>query len=327
MKSSLVALLVLIGAGTVSCANPRHPYGVIVSNSEKTAWLGVSVQDVSKSLADKKKLKVDEGAYVFDVVDDSPADEAGIREGDVIVKFDGAKIAGSDELVESVRKTPPKTKVDIEIVRGEEHKTLTATVGREPRNYSYSFGFGDDGIRTPMPPRMPRVRIPRMHFNTMTFSRTESNGLAVQDLTRQLAEYFELPDKKGALVVEVAKGSEAEKAGVKAGDVITKVDGFTVHDASGVVDALDDIKESKDVKIDLVRKGKALTVTMKISARDDDDDESFLESHPRGHSLSRSHWDFNGLDELKIELQNLQKDIREQLRDVRRKVTRDILGS
>ena len=264
--SAINAVAILLASSILYGCPPQHSKQFsVMSRHNPGAWLGVSVQDVNKQSSEKKKLTVKEGAYVTDVVEDSPADRAGIQEGDVIVKVDDKEISGSNDLTKAVGKTPPGTKVKIDLVRGDERKTFTVPLGKMPRAYAYSFGLGQ-GF-SPMPlPRIPRVNVPGAFFG-----HSESNGLVVQDLTKQLAEYFELPDKKGALVVEVKKGSEADQAGLRAGDVITKIGETRIHDAAEVVDELNDIEDSTAVAVEVVRKGKPLTLKMKIEAEDDDD--------------------------------------------------------
>src|SRR5215831_14913405 len=77
--------------------------------SKSRAWLGVQVEDVSGRMSEDKKLSVKSGAYVGGVEDDSPADKAGIKEGDVIVKLNGSTIEDSDDLIRSLERVKPKS--------------------------------------------------------------------------------------------------------------------------------------------------------------------------------------------------------------------------
>jgi len=105
----------------------------------------------------------------------------------------------------------------------------------------------------------------------------EWNGLEVQELTRQLAEFMEVPGGRGLLVTEVEKGSEGEKAGFKAGDVITKLDGTTIRDVGDFADVVRDAKKESDVPCDIFRKGKSVSLKWHVTRDDWEDSEEWDE--------------------------------------------------
>ncbi len=150
--AGLLAVL-MIAVVTLGCGQTMSRT-YVYKNSSRQGWLGVELQDVDSHLKAKKHLDVDEGAYVSGVVDESPAQKAGIEEGDVITKFDGKTIDDSEDLMNAVRRVKPKTEVKIDVVRGKDRKTLTATIGKnsEPRSYSFNF---NDGEVTPRIPNGP----------------------------------------------------------------------------------------------------------------------------------------------------------------------------
>lgn len=286
-------------------------------------WLGVMITDVTPRTKEKKKLSVGSGALVTAVTEDSPADKAGIEEGDVIVGFDGKRVEDSDDLTSAVRKAKPRNEVSIEIVRKDEHKTLTAKLGREsvPRAFSYNFN-GLKHLRIPRMPAMPG------HLGM--YSSEDLHGIEVQELTRQLADYFEVPNGHGVLVSSVEDGSDAGKAGVKAGDVITKAGGSEVRDPEDLRDGLSPEKAS-DVSLEIVRKGKAQTLTLHVAGQDDDEEEddddgaSFNSCPPGGHSWNDAAALSRGLrheilDHVMQQLQSLQRNLRERLESVGRTI-------
>ena len=277
LNAAIIMLLMSIPATFVTAQSGSHVFRI--DRHRDQGWLGVMIEDVTKRLKEKKKLSVDAGAYVTDVTEDSPADKAGIKEEDVIVSFDGKRIDESDDLSNAVHRTKPKAEVKIGIVRDGEQKTLTATIAREraPRAYSFQFNDGNT-FSTPRIPRMPRAPMMPKHFH-FSFG-NELYGIEGQDLNEQLAEYFEVPGKHGVLVARVEKGGDADKAGVKAGDVITKANGNAVRDFDDLREELSESKDNK-VSLDVIRKGKTLSLTMLLSREDDDsmddddDDASF----------------------------------------------------
>lgn len=288
----IVCVIVIGTCITVGCANPQRHNVVIVKDGKQLAWLGVQLQDVTSRLKDRKDLSVAQGAYVDEVIDDSPAEKAGIKEGDVIIKFDGATIEDSDDLTNAVKKTPPKTEVKIELLRKSEKKTVTATLGRQraPEAYSYRFEMP----QMPRMPRMPKMpSLPRQNFSYHFYSDEDMYGLELQGLTKQLGEYFEVPGGKGLLVSGVESGSTAEKAGFKTGDVITKINSRSIRDMEDFHEELSDSKDSA-ASVEVIRKGKSVMFSIPVVKDDDeenDDESSIYRTMPSdGSGHNRSWW-------------------------------------
>jgi membrane-associated protease RseP (regulator of RpoE activity) len=230
---------------------------VTLVSASARGWLGVSLDDVTPRLARKKALSVEEGAYVTGVEDGSPADDAGIRTGDVIVEFDGKTITDADELIEAVRRTKPGTEVSITVMRGNERKTLTATIERrrEPRVFSFR-----------MPP-LPRFDVwPDFEVRRMATVR----GMRVETLTKQLGEYFGAPKGRGVLVRSVRRDSDADKAGFTAGDVITKIEDDAVADVDDLLDALRRYRKRDSVAVEIIRRGTKQILSWSLKGTDDD---------------------------------------------------------
>ncbi|MEX0735903.1 MAG: PDZ domain-containing protein, partial [Bacteroidota bacterium] len=149
--------------------------------SSRPGWLGVSIQDITPGLKKSMDLKTDEGALVAEVTEKSPAEEAGVMDGDVILQFGTRQVEDTYDLQRAVSKTEPGTKVSMLVLRKGEKKTLSVTVGKAPRTRSFAFAM----------PRGGRVEV---------FGRSNLQGLRLRELNEQLAEYFGAPEKKGVLV-------------------------------------------------------------------------------------------------------------------------------
>jgi membrane-associated protease RseP (regulator of RpoE activity) len=250
--------------GGTACGHGRNDRGVIVrvkSPDERSGYLGVSIQDMTRRLAKSMDVKTDEGALVNDVTEDSPADKAGIKEEDIIVEVDGKKITDADNLREVVRKIKPETKVNIVVLRKDEKKTLAATIGKAPRSRSYSYSY-----TAPTIPRVPRI--PRGPMNIHIFRSSGLLGMELTELNKQLGKYFEAPNGKGVLVSEVEEESKAEKAGFIAGDVITKIGKETIEDVRDLEHTLRDFKEGDKADVEIVRKGSKKTLTLEVPDMD-----------------------------------------------------------
>lgn len=212
----------------------------------KRGWLGVSISDVTEEIAKEKNLKSEMGAYVSDVVDDSPADSVGIRKGDVVVEFAGKAVEDANDLSKAVSKVEPGTKANLVIHRKGEKKTFQVVIGKLPRRArNFSYFFND---------REPRVRM--FHGGML--------GMGLLELNEQLAEYFGAPNNEGVLVEKVEKGSSAEKAGIKAGDVLLKVGSRSIDEISDVRRALDKFEEGDKVDVEVLRKGSRKTMSVEV---------------------------------------------------------------
>ncbi|GJQ19799.1 MAG: hypothetical protein HBSIN02_01540 [Bacteroidia bacterium] len=209
----------------------------------RAGWLGVSIRDVTKDVRAERKLPSDDGAYVVDVVDESPADSAGLKKGDVIVEFGGRKIYDADDLSKSVKRTEPGTRVPIVVLRNGEKKTLLIVVGKYPRPRVARFFAGPGNV-------------------LRRFQSTGMLGMTVMTLNEQLARYFGAPNDEGVLVESVEKGSAAEKAGIAAGDVILRVGSRSVDEIEDLWRGLDKYEEGDTVEIEVLRKGSKKTLKL-----------------------------------------------------------------
>jgi S1-C subfamily serine protease len=328
MQRTLLALVLLLAAAMAVPYAPAQAQTFFRSSSGGTR-LGVSLQDVTPRLKEREKLSVSEGAYVSDVAEESPADRAGIEEGDVIVSFAGKPITESDELVKAVKKAPTGEPVEVVLDRAGQKKTLTVKLRKSSNSYSFSSGGGSHGFAV-TPPSMPRA--PRaFNFNIVTMQVLE--GMQVQKLTKQLAEYFEVPSGRGLLVTAVEKRSPASEAGVKAGDVIVKVNSSAVRDIDELREDLSE-KENQSVSVEIIRHGKSQTLTLKVEGdgdedEDEDDDVSMnITIPPMTHGAMRAsigavNKDF--LRELHETLSQMQERIRQKMERLQERISDRVL--
>ena len=301
MKLTIVgfALAVFLGAvmaQTASAQQERREVKVYTSGDhQKGGWLGVAIQDISSKVAKKKGLKNEEGAYVTDVVDECPADSAGIKEGDVIVEFNSKKIDDADDLLRAVQKAKPGTKTSIVILRNNEKKSLDIAVGknrRERRSEAFTFA----------PPATPHIAM---------FSSSRRWGLELSELNEQLGEYFGAPNGRGLLVERVEKKSNGAKAGFKAGDVITKINKSSIEDLRDLSDALEDAEEGDKVDVEVLRKGA--TQTLKVEIEEDDDAPSSFNYHFNGMPGRELMRDFRINPIPSVDMDNLRMQIQQSI--------------
>jgi C-terminal processing protease CtpA/Prc len=222
------------------------------SSKDKRAWLGVYMQDIDEELAESFDLKTEEGVLVDDVIDDSPADEAGLRSGDVIYEFDGKKIMDSDDLTRTLRKYNPGDEIELKILRNGKEKTFAVELEKQS-SYREAFSYFEDSKNL--------YGLPGLGSKSIWISDDGGGYLGVStiELSEQLAEYFGV--RHGVLVSEVEEDTPAEESGIKAGDVIVSVDRESVDSPSELREIIRDYEEGDEVNITVIRKEKEQTFT------------------------------------------------------------------
>lgn len=204
--------------------------------------------------------QADKGAQIQSVNDESAADKAGLKEGDVITKIDDKKIETPDDLTEAIQDHKPGDKVSITYLRDKKEQKASAELGKWKGAGVYTFQNGqnfnmDFEKMIPKIKSIPRTRITAPHGQAWGWSGGGPKlGISVQD-----AE-----DGKGVNVIEVDEDGNAAKAGIKEDDIITEVDGKAINSADEIAKVMKDNKDKVSVKVKLQRKGKTENVEVKI---------------------------------------------------------------
>ncbi len=159
-------------------------------------WLGVVIQKMTPEIAKSFGLKESEGALVADVMDQSPADKAGIKRGDVIISYNGKKIKDNETLPRLVAATEIGAKAKIVLIRDKKQMEVSVVIGE----------LQEEGLRASKKTEIEK-----------------DLGLVVQDITAEIAKHLNLKDKKGVIVTDVIPGSPAQEADIRSGDVIREI--------------------------------------------------------------------------------------------------------
>ena len=236
------------------------------------AYLGVRLEDVGKDDVARLKLPEERGALVKSVEKDTPAEKAGLKEGDVILRYQGESVLSAAQLARLVRETPPGRTVSLEVNRAGGTQKLSATLEEGRRLH---FG-GDFEVpvppEPPLPPEVPEAfrledlgRGRRLLWRDRWSERGPRKlGIRYQEIEGQLAEYFRLTEREGVLVTSVEEGSPAAQGGIKAGDVVLKFAGKTVRDGDDLRSALDAARPGDEVVLTVQRDGKPLDLKVKL---------------------------------------------------------------
>src|SRR5215831_6833965 len=247
------------------------------TTSSKRAWLGVTTQELSDDLRDALDIKND-GVLVNRVVTGSPAEKAGLKKGDVIISFRDHSVDSPSALADAVQTAGVGTSASMRVVRRGAIQNMTAKLVSRPDSLDFDergdWSDSHNHVRVwkngheISPDDMDMHGLEGLRhldgLNVMPFVYSSRGRLGIRttSLNSDLTGYFGGTNGKGALVLEVLKDTPAEKAGIKAGDVITRVDNQDVEDSDDLVRALRD--EEGKVTITLVRKGAKRTVEAEL---------------------------------------------------------------
>jgi serine protease Do len=179
--------------------------------AQEAGWVGISIED-----------QKDNGAIVRMVEPNSPAEKAGLRQGDVILQYNKQDVSGVQQLTRLVRETPVGRTVELKIRRDNRDQTLNVTTEKTPDNLGRLYAQLPDA-------RVLRDRITRSIPQVRVYTIFTKFGIQVEQMPDQLRDYFGVSGSYGVLVTSVDKNSAAERGGVKAGDVITSIDGKSIR--------------------------------------------------------------------------------------------------
>jgi serine protease Do len=194
---------------------------------------------------------------------DAPAGKSGLKEHDVILSVNGTSIESVEQLRRMIHEIPAGRQVTLGISRKGQEMTLKAQLASRRKNLALASGAKEFKFEMPVIPEiatMPDIDVP---VSIVVVHSSTRSGLMIENLTPQLGDFFGVKNGQGVLVRSVEKGSRAEKAGFRAGDVVVRVNGETVNDAGDFTHAVRSRKDSK-ATIGIVREKKEQTITLTL---------------------------------------------------------------
>ncbi|KUK27644.1 MAG: Protease Do [Acetothermia bacterium 64_32] len=204
---------------------------IVAEGKVTRAWLGVYIQDLTPGMEEEFGVAPGEGVLVADVVEGSPADEAGLRAGDVIVSVDGVPVGSTDELQTEIMYRRVGEEVEIGIVRDGQSLTLPVTLGERPGEEELSgMAPSEEGV--------------------------EKFGITVKAITPELAQRYGLDTVRGVVVTDVEPGSKAYWGGVEEGDVILEVNRQPINSIQDWNQVVSQLSEDEDVLLTVLREGR-----------------------------------------------------------------------
>ena len=271
MRRTLTTALMLAGLALPAIAAEMQPdtlsnhvSGYFYSNGP--SYLGVDIRDITPERAGALKLKEERGVEITLVDADAPAGKAGLREHDVILEFGSTAVESEEQLRRLIRETPPGRTVAIGISRDGAPMKINVQLADHGKVIAQSF---PRVIEVPPVPPVPDMRnrmdVPGYAIQIQTYSSVL--GAQTESLTRQLGEYFGVKDGEGILIRSVEKGSAAEKAGLKAGDVVIKADNEKLNDRSDLNHILRNHRTGGKLNLLVMRDKKEQTIVITLPDR------------------------------------------------------------
>lgn len=239
---------------------------------DRGAELGITIKDL-----DEQQAKTSSGVVVDAVAENSAAAKAGIKKGDVVTDFDGERVRSTRQLSRLVDETPEGRTVKTTVLRDGKRVELSVTpeapaMARLGPGENFEFavppGHGGDML----PPGQGKRFFFDMHppaDGDFMFRHTDGHGrlgIGIQDLTPQLGEYFGTKD--GVLVTNVEADTPAARAGLKAGDVITSINGKPIADPGQLIESVQSAAEGAELSIGYLRDHKAGSAKATLTPRE-----------------------------------------------------------
>jgi membrane-associated protease RseP (regulator of RpoE activity) len=243
------------------------------------SWLGVQIADIDDDRARELGLKEPMGAEIQSVSEDSPAEEAGLKKGDVILEYQGTRIEGVAQLTRLVRETPPGRSAALRVWNAGATRSVQIKVGERehgPGRHWRHFALAPDAPEPPEPPEPPQIDLGDFDIDINDLSMFAGPhggprlGAVVDSVGRQLAEYFGVKQGGGVLVKSIRKGGPGDEAGLRAGDVIVRIDDEAIEDEGDLRMALRE-RRGKEFRLTVVRDRREQTLTIPAPPEDRSD--------------------------------------------------------
>jgi len=336
-----IALVALIAAPAAVSAQPgTRPWVLYSEEPWGGSYLGVDTEDVTADRLSALHLKEETGVEVTMVDQDAPAGKAGLKEHDVILTINDQKVQSVEQLRRLIREIPPGRTVAIGISRDGRPMTVKALLTERNKMPDMNFHFNMPAVNVP-PIHIPAFNMPEIDVPGIVVVHTpRSSGMMIENLTPQLGEFFGVKGGSGVLVRSVEKGSRAEQAGLRAGDVIVKIDGSKVNDSSDFTRLLR-ARSSSKAELTILRDKREQQVTLTLpepkhtgsvnqseGCQDGDQDSVCAEIREEIDSALPAMT--ADLKRIQPELENMQKQIQKslqpQLEKMQKQVHQEVLS-
>ncbi len=246
-------------------------------------WLGVSIEE-------NEEGKVG----IITIEKESPAELAKLKEGDIVLKIEREEVASTKMLAKEIRKRKPGKTITLKIERNGKEIDVKVKLGEyseknvriELESKFPRLFIAPKPPKPPLVPKLPELRklpkppeLPEPKIFSWGLEHRKYIGIYLEEINRELSEYFGVKEGRGLLVAKITKDSPAEKAGLKVGDVIIKADGIRTERARDLTGVIQDKEKGERIKLELLRNKKVRSVGVEI------------EEEKSGFSYSYKYWE------------------------------------
>jgi len=264
------------------------------------SYLGVDIADVTGERLATLKLKEEKGVEVTMVDQDAPAGKAGVKEHDVILTMNGSSVESAAQLRRMIHETPAGRVVTLGLSRDGQPMTVKIQLADRHNEFPGMSHAKDFPVVIPnIDVHIPEIDMPSI--NMVVVTQSARSGLTVENITPQLGEFFGVKGSNGVLVRAVEKGSRADKAGFRAGDVIVKINDQPVHDTSDFTHAVR-ARSGNSINVGVIRERKEQNLNLTLPDRKES-----------GDLIEEESWDGEPLftADAAMELSNLRTELAE----------------
>jgi serine protease Do len=228
------------------------------------SWLGAGISEVSAEKVKELKLPAERGVVLGKIVPDSPAAKAGLKESDVVTEINGQRVEGTEQFRRMIREIPSGRATQFTVWREGRSQSVLVTLGKsEMRHANTLVAPAMPGNFAIQIPDMPEVGGFFTSDGPWVSSRTRL-GIDAENVDGEFGNYFGAPEGEGILVRGVFPDTPAAKAGLKAGDVITSVNGERIRSVGELRSKMMEKRDDKSIKLGLIRSKAALSVTVEL---------------------------------------------------------------
>src|SRR5205807_3296645 len=244
------------------------------------SYLGIDIRDITPDRVNALKLKEERGVEIVALDQDAPAAKAGLKEHDVILDYNGTRVEGQEQLRRLIRETPPGRTVALGISRDGSPTTINIQVGdRSKLAEGWQKANRDHILVMPPMPDWPEIDLGNLDIHPLGSS--YSMGMQLDSLNEQLGEFFGVKGGGGLLVRSVGKGSAAEKAGIKAGDVIVRIDNEKVANRTDLRRIMRSHQKGGKITVGIIRDKHEQSVPLDLPERKSQESSSMIIDLPQ----------------------------------------------
>jgi predicted metalloprotease with PDZ domain len=222
-------------------------------------WLGITMDEISPSMARALGLDEERGVLIDDVVDGSPAAQAGLEPGDVILSVAGEEVADSKDLVRAIQRFDPGDEIDVDVLRGGQRESVTVTLGERESKRSTVWRFGGkEGEVREFAPQVDAERLKDIMADVFG-SRRDRGYLGI------VPGGDDEDGETGVVVASLTEDGPAARAGLEVGDRIIALDGEPIDDRTALREFLEEADPGQDVTVTVMRDGDRREIDVELA--------------------------------------------------------------